>query len=289
MECISPISLKDSGVTVPCGKCHPCKSKRVSGWSFRLLKEAEVSSSAFFVTLTYDNDHCPTTDNGFMTLKKSDIQGFFKVLRRANKEKLKYYVAGEYGGKYGRPHYHIILFNATLESLIGKAYANMHRMGVLDLDGKQQYDCNYWDKGHITVGKLSPASAGYTLKYVSKETNVGVHKRDDRLPEFSLMSKKMGANYVSQAMKEWHLSDILNRMYVQVDERLKIGMPRYYKKKIYTDWQRLRISGAVHEKRVEEFNKKSAKQKLIDTQRETNRRKHFSRLNGKDDRNLSIE
>jgi len=52
-----------------------------------------------------------------MTLKKTDIQKFFKRLRKCHGKKhksIKYYAVGEYGGQTLRPHYHIVIFNADI-------------------------------------------------------------------------------------------------------------------------------------------------------------------------------
>jgi len=153
-----------------------------------------------------------------MTLKKRDLQLFFKRLRKLNKEKIKYYACGEYGGKTMRPHYHIILFNADQET-IEKA----------------------WTLGHIHIGTCTIASVGYTLKYVSKDAKIPMHSRDDREPESSLMSKKMGDNYLTPQMIKYHKADLLNRMYCTIEDGKKIAMPRYYKDKIYSKWQRQRV------------------------------------------------
>ena len=54
------------------------------------MKEGERSNSALFITLTYDTQFVPITENGYMTLKKSDLQKFFKRLRKLSNERLKY-------------------------------------------------------------------------------------------------------------------------------------------------------------------------------------------------------
>jgi len=114
-----------------------------------------------------------------------------------------------------RPHYHIILFNADPPAII-RAWC---------LDGKPI--------GQVHFGQVSGASIGYTLKYMSKESVIPIHRNDDRVKEFAIMSKRLGDNYVTDAMKAWHKADLLNRMYVNVDGK-KVSMPRYYKDKIYT-------------------------------------------------------
>lgn len=101
-----------------------------------------------------------------------------KKLRKANPDhKLKYYLCGEYGGKTFRPHYHLILFDAVLPT-IQKA----------------------WEHGSIHYGAVSGASIGYTLKYMAKPGKIPLHQNDDRVPEFSLMSKGLGKNYLTEAM-----------------------------------------------------------------------------------------
>lgn len=162
--------MKNETIPVPCGKCADCLKRRVSGWSFRLMNEEKKSSSAFFLTLTYDTKHVDITKNGFMTLNKKHMQDFMKRLRKRNQEKLKYFLVGEYGGKTKRPHYHLILFNAVLDTVQPA-----------------------WELGSVHYGLVTGASVGYTLKYMMKPSKIPMHKNDDRLKEFSLMSKGLGS------------------------------------------------------------------------------------------------
>lgn len=220
-RCLTPIVLRqhtDEQQDVACGKCPGCVKKRVSNWSFRLVKQGEVSTSALFITLTYDNEHVPITPNGFMTLEKTDLQKFFKRLRKqyTDGRKIKYYGCGEYGSRTSRPHYHIILFNAD--------YAGV--AAAWSLEGRML--------GHVHYGEVTEASIGYTLKYISKQGKVGKHHRDDRQKEFALMSKRLGANYLTDAMIKWHKEDLLERMYCPMKDGKRAPMARYYKEKIYT-------------------------------------------------------
>lgn len=207
--------------------------------------------SAYFLTLTYAPKKCPITRNGFMDLSKRDVQLFFKRLRKchvvsgvsATTEPIRYYAVGEYGGKSSRPHYHIILFNAELELMIGKKYAHMVRCGIIPLDGYYPFTCAAWPNGHVTLGEVTNASVGYTMKYVSKPKRIPMHRNDDRQPEFSLMSKRLGKNYLSEDVIKWHKADLLNRMHLTVEDGKKIAMPRYYKDKMYNDAERSQIAG----------------------------------------------
>lgn len=237
-QCIAPFYVKKDGdnIPVPCGKCPECLKRRVSGWSFRLMQEGRQALTAYFITLTYDTSTVPITKKGFMTLNKRDCQLFMKRLRKQSLSPLKYYLAGEYGEDNWRPHYHMLLFNARLEDVQPA-----------------------WQNGHIHYGDVTGASIGYTLKYMCKPRRIPLHQNDDRVPEFSLMSKRLGLNYLTEAMVNWHRADMNNRMYCNVEDGKKIAMPRYYKNKVYTDYERWQIqlqNAEQHEKMQIEFEKK---------------------------------
>lgn len=227
-KCLTPIKLKNETNihTVPCGKCYDCYQRRISQWSFRLMQEEKKSSSAFFITLTYEKQHLPKTQTNQATLDKRDIQLFMKQLRKKNREKLKYFVCGEYGSNYERPHYHMILFNA-----------------------KEKTIQPTWQKGQIHIGKVSAASVGYTLKYMQKQGKIPKHFKDDRKKEFQLMSKGLGLSYITKNISKWHLNDLENRLYLNIEDNKKIAMPRYYKDKIYTKEQRGQLK-AFHTEKI---------------------------------------
>ena len=240
-KCITPFYVKDKhtgeNIPVPCSKCPPCKKRRTSGWSFRLVKEGERSKTALFVTLTYNTNHIPITKNGFMNLHKPDVQKFMKRLRKLSNEKLKYYVCGEYGTLRMRPHYHLIIFNADQEK-VERAWA---------LNNKKI--------GDIYIGEVNEASIGYTLKYMCKKGKIPMHYNDDRQKEFSLMSKGLGANYLTPQMIKWHKKDLEKRMYCNISDNKKIAMPRYYKDKIYNQFDKFHVSNYVKLLAEQEENK----------------------------------
>lgn len=226
MPCDSPFFvLPKAGiekVPVPCGKCPPCKLRRVNGWVFRLLQEDKISSSAHFLTVTYDTRHVPISENGFMTLNKSDFQLYMKRLRKLCPDfVLKYYACGEYGENYSRPHYHAIVFNCPDTEFFAKAWS---------LDGTQF--------GSVHVGTVSSDSIAYCLKYIDKDSfreKRPRHSRDDRQKEFSLQSKSLGSGYFSDpAIVAYHKAD-LSRNYVTRLSGHRVAMPRYYREKIFSD------------------------------------------------------
>lgn len=219
--CMTPYPVlidKECYQDVPCGKCPQCKRLRISAWAFRLMNYERQASSAVFATLTYDTEHVPITQNGFMSLDYRDAALFFKRLRKRVSShspdvRIKYYLAGEYGGVTFRPHYHAIIFNVD---------------NVYDIE-------HSWMRGMVDYGTVTGASINYTLKYIDKPKRIPMHRNDDRLPERSLMSKGLGTDYINEKTIAWHKADLLGRYYLPALGGSKIAMPRYYKEKIYTE------------------------------------------------------
>jgi len=230
MEIVNGVTM--GYIPFPCGKCPPCQKRRISGWSFRLTKHGQVSNTSQFVTLTYDESNVPTTENGFQTLRKTDLQKFFKRLRKLTHEKISYYAVGEYGDKTQRPHYHIILFNGNCNSV------------------ESAWNLNNTTIGHCHFGDVNDASIGYTLKYISKEKQIPMHQQDDRQKEFSVMSKGLGKSYLTPQSIKWHKNKLEERMYLPLKDGKKASMPRYYKDKMYKDGEKFMIS--IHMKQLAE-------------------------------------
>ena len=151
-----------------------------------------------------------------MTLKKKDLQDFFKRLRHYEPYgKIKYYAAGEYGGKTMRPHYHVIIFNVQDQENIKKA----------------------WTLGHIDFGTATGASIAYTTKYIDKEKRIPYNAQDKRQKEFSLQSQGIGSQFLTDDMLN-HYQQNQDKYYVTRTDNTKVPMPRYYRNRIYTEEQR---------------------------------------------------
>lgn len=218
MRCMSPVRVK-GGQFVPCGKCKFCMANRRADWSYRLQQELEVSSSAYFVTLTYADENLRQRG-----LSKRDVQLFLKKLRKyesklekpeGKKVSIRYYIVGEYGTRTGRAHYHALIFNASRETV--------ERLPSI------------WEKGHVQVGTVGGASIHYVTKYhLNRFDNVPVGCE----PSFTLMSRGnggLGSNYVSK-YRDWHRGLM---QFHAVDHGHIRRLPRYYRDKIFPNkWER---------------------------------------------------
>lgn len=225
MSCTNPIMVKandGSGyMMVPCGKCIGCRLDHAREWSVRLANERRMHDDSVFVTLTYDDEHMPSD----MSIHKSEVQNFLKLVRkRVQPDKIRYFLCGEYGDQFGRPHYHVIIFGLSMfDSRVFSAHTKAA--------GGYVVLCNCWTKGRVHVGNVTRASSSYVARYTMKKVNG--HKKEwysqrGIEPEFILMSLKPG---IGTSWLERYKDDILTHDFVLVDG-IKFKVPRYYSKKL---------------------------------------------------------
>ena len=212
-------SFSGTPVKLPCGQCVGCRIDRAATWAARCMHEKRMfpSDSSSFVTLTYSPENLPK-DGG---LQVRDLQLFMKRLRKARGPGIRFYGVGEYGGQFGRPHYHVLLFNAGFDN-DRKFYRAGKRPGD-HLYISKELD-QMWGLGQCSFGEVTYESCNYVAGYVIDK--ITGDKADDwyagRQPEFSVMSKGIGRSYY---MKYGH--EIYARDGVLVNERM-IRPPRYY-------------------------------------------------------------
>lgn len=218
MDCLKMITVRDKkGFVhkVPCSKCAFCLVNKRSQWMFRVHHEMRTQMNpGYFITLTYDEKHVKRVGNGLLSLRFRDVQLFLKKIRK-QKFYAKYICVGEYGTATLRPHYHLIIWTDCPAQNLEKI----------------------WSKGRIHFGTLTMASAMYTLKYIiqpkqKEDKESGMEKTRAQF------SKGLGLAYMDEAAYDYHTFDYENPNMFSVIDGRKVGLPRYYKNKIFTKYQR---------------------------------------------------
>jgi hypothetical protein len=145
-------------VEIKCGKCLECKKQKMYEMKKRIEEQLKINKEAYFLTLTYDNEH-------EKNLNIRDMQLFFKRYRK--KQKIKYFYVGELGEKTKRPHYHAIMF-APLPSDIQESKTETK-------NGYKQYESKeitkLWGNGLIKISKMEKPLIGYITKYMLKNVD----------------------------------------------------------------------------------------------------------------------
>lgn len=189
----------DNFIEIPCGQCIGCRLKYSRMWADRCLAEATLHEQSYFVTLTYDNDHLPYNidkETGeiskYPTLSKRDVQLFMKRLRKDYKyeNKIRFFLAGEYGSQTARPHYHLIIFGLRLDDTI------LYKRTSLGFNlYNSEFINSIWGKGHVVIAEVTWETCAYTARYIMKKqtgTSSEKYKTLNIIPEFTLMSRKPG-------------------------------------------------------------------------------------------------
>lgn len=147
--CVHPIKV--GKYDVPCGRCYECQSMRRSEWAFRMQYESYIHPNAYFLTLTYDDDHLNERDSltGLCPANRKDIQNFIRELRR--KCDLRYFGVHEYGSITKRKHFHLIVWMIIPDSNLDLAFVQ-----------------KLWKFGFIQKDKLNSARIHYCTKYLNK-------------------------------------------------------------------------------------------------------------------------
>lgn len=242
MKCLTPILLpvykyahyageyvcKIAGADyflVPCGHCVECLAQDSKDWTLRMMLEYEVSDTAWFITLTFDEENCPEG------VTKDDTRRFMNSVRKKYKrmcdqigivaQPLKYFLVGEYGRESNRPHYHVMLFNFPCR----------------DWRAFQQFCEEVWHRGFVKVEPCTFETSGYVAKYLTK-----VDPRSHVSAPFRTMSLKPAIGYryfeLHPEVLEYLESQDKNVMTLRNGKKFRV--PRSIRRKFYSCEKKMR-------------------------------------------------
>jgi len=209
---------------LPCGKCISCRLESARQTAIRCVHEASMYPKNCFITLTYDNENILNS-----RLNYRDFQLFVKRLREdirnsalsESEKKIGVFVAGEYGDKTKRPHWHAIIFNWEPSDKKPK-YKNDR--------GDQVYSSelltNLWGKGITELGSVTFESAGYCARYAAKKLTHGKDGEHD----FNPISKRSSKHAIGKKWIEKYWKDVFSHGYIVLRNGKTCGIPRYYEK-----------------------------------------------------------
>jgi len=221
-------------ITLPCSNCIGCRLERSRQWALRLVHEKKFHEKTSFITLTYSDEKLP--QNG--SLDVAHFQLFMKKLRKSEPNLIRFFHAGEYGEKFGRPHYHAIIFGQDFKQGLDKSSITKNPRG--DLTWTHPRLDALWGNGIARIGEVTFESCAYVARYVTKKVNGKLAKDHYQRvceatgeifslkPEYCTMSRRPGIG--KQHFVEYH-TDIYPS-----DECISRGFPskppRFYDKQL---------------------------------------------------------
>lgn len=163
----------------PCGKCRACKLRKVNEkMIISIFAAQEYKKKGQFLTLTFNDEHLPDG------LDHSIIAAFMKRLRRLDgTPNVKAFIAGEYGEKSGREHWHILFYNHKYDlELVRKAWRHPRT--------KESF-------GFVYDGTLTPKSMKYVSGYINKK---GYNPDSGKRPPYGRMSCNLPDNLSTEEL-----------------------------------------------------------------------------------------
>ena len=224
----------DLVMEVPCGRCIGCRLDRAHAWAIRIMHESQSYEHAYFITLTYSDEHLPK--NG--SLEKKHFQDFMKRLRSRNLGKrISYFHCGEYGEQLHRPHYHACIFGVDFPD------RTKVRGGKRPTYLSDELE-TIWGMGSCTIQDLTHESAMYCASYVMKKIT-GEKAKDhykveivneqtgevtgpfDLEPEYATMSTRPA---IGKAWFDKYQADAYPSDFIITGKGRKAKPPKYYDK-----------------------------------------------------------
>lgn len=231
-------------VPAKCGHCMECRKAKAREWTVRLSEDIRVHKGAQMITLTFSTESLLKLAEDWRIRKDrktgqiykeqiKDLKGydrdnaiatravrlFTERWRKEHKTTIRHWLVTELGHQ-NTEHIH----------LHGIVWGN-----PIEVERIWQYGWVY--KGELVNNKyqnyVNGRTIGYTVKYISKMDLI--HQTYNPI---ILASKGIGADYVKQKRIEQKFNYEETRDHYRTESGHKVGLPTYWRNKIYTDEER---------------------------------------------------
>lgn len=265
---------------IPCGKCIQCRLSYSRDWANRCMLELKTCANAYFLTLTYDNEHlnfAPFVDvatgevGSRPVLVGKDLTNFMKRLRARcadlGQPGQRFFACGEYGEESLRPHYHMILYNVPPDLLRDSQTWPDSQPGAPLWTAPEL--SKLWPFGVVVFGNVNWETCAYVARYVVKKAKGQAKKAQLKaheivgLPpwvdEFVRMSRRpgIGREYYERNKSTIYKTD---EVFLPVKGQIQAVQPSKYYDRLYDveypedmraiKWQRQRNNKYAMEARL---------------------------------------
>ena len=172
--CSTPLTF--DGYEVSCRECDQCCATYKNTWVSRCVAEKITYPHALAFTLTYANGPDASPPLGSKVFRYRDVSLMWKRLRRAGVKRwgksftLRYVVVGERGTRFGRCHYHGVMFSNFPVQELG-TFSNSE--GECKFQQKTRLNWTAWGHGFCDFQKADRKGMSYVLKYILKSRMTG--------------------------------------------------------------------------------------------------------------------
>lgn len=249
-------------IQLPCGRCIGCKLDLSISWAIRCSEEAQLHHQNCFITLTYSEKHHPWDGS----LIPSHFVKFMKRLRKySNPNKVRYYMCGEYGENFSRPHFHACIFGIDFPD------KELFRSNEGLLLFTSEILESIWGNGFCVVSEFTFETAAYAARYITKKITgdcAADHYQTthpitgdviDLQAEYNTMSRKPG---IAKDWYEKYQTDVFPSDFLIYKNRT-IKTPRYFDNLYEASGNDIEIIKQKRKERAKQFAKDNTPARLI--------------------------
>jgi len=207
-----------------------CRKKRGREWSIRLQEEIRHDKTGIFVSLTLSNEAFRELYNKVMQEESAEINAYDLDNAIATKA-VRYYLEldRKYNGKAAK-HW-------LITELGHNGTENVHLHGIIFGRTKEEIT-DRWKHGWVYCGTyVNEKTINYIIKYATK-----VDEKNKGFKGKILSSKGIGSSYTKRgdARANAYTKQGTKESYI-TRQGTKMGLPTYYRNKIYTEEQKEKL------------------------------------------------
>lgn len=195
---------------LPCGGCLACRIERRQEITILQMLEASLHDENWFLTLTFDDSRINFPID--RTNYKWPLSSFNESMRlhyKYLKREYRYFACGEYGDKFGRPHYHLSIFGLSghdlglhfdsdderrrRDTLFNGSKFRSYFGASVDSDGRPFWQSpvvvRFWPFGNHKLYRATRETFQYVAGYVVKKLTGKANDDHDKLSAFQVQSR----------------------------------------------------------------------------------------------------
>lgn len=234
-------------VPVGCGKCMECMKQKKNNWRIRLMEEVRNNETkCHFVTFTFSNESIKDLYKRYFEDK--GIDGYLldnEIAKKAVRLFLE-----RWRKKTGKSVRHWLITELGHEGS-----ENIHLHGLLWTDKSWKFIEDRWTYGYIwnsskEKGFVNEKTVNYVTKYCTKQDA----KHRNYIP-IVLCSSGIGKGYFNRS--DWTNAKFQGKntdASYRTKSGHKIGLPVYYRNKIYSDYEREKLWTTMLDENVRYVN-----------------------------------
>lgn len=221
-----PVDNRVMAVAIGCGRCMECMKKKAREWQVRLLEDVRENKNGIFVTLTFSNESIAELTKDIRDKKGYELDN--EIATRAVHR-----FRERWRWKYKKSPRHWLV-----TELGHNGTENIHLHGIVWTNEDVEAIKKEWAYGFVWCGNyVSERTVNYIIKYV--------HKVDEDHKEYKakiLTSPGIGGGYIKRADAQRNkYNEKGTKEYYITRTGHKVGMPVYWRNKLYSDEDREKL------------------------------------------------